>query len=225
MDEQKIVDRYVNDLVGSVLISREFGISKFKIMNILRKHNVEIRKIRRPDLSSEEMARLYNEGLNTWEIAEVIGTDQTTVRRRLKKFGMILKTAAEQSSEKKKEANCRWTGYKEISGQYWGPTKKAALRRNMEFSVTIEEAWRIFEKQNRKCVLSGEDLYFAETSENLSKGIQNASLDRIDPNRGYSVDNVQWISKEINKMKWNLDQDHFLRMCKYVADHAKRDRT
>ena len=221
MDEQKIVDRYVNDLVGSVLISREFGISKFKIMNILRKHNVEIRKIRRPDLSSEEMARLYNEGLNTWEIAEVIGTDQTTVRRRLKKFGMILKTAAEQSSEKKKEANCRWTGYKEISGQYWGPTKKAALRRNMEFSVTIEEAWRIFEKQNRKCVLSGEDLYFAETSENLSKGIQNASLDRIDSSKGYIEGNLQWVHPDINLMKSDMDQNSFIDFCIKISNHQE----
>ena len=49
-----------------------------------------------------------------------------------------------------------------------------------------------------------------------------ASLDRIDSTRGYTVDNIQWIHKDLNRMKWNLPNDYFINICTLVANHNKK---
>src|SRR3990167_933333 len=56
--------------------------------------------------------------------------------------------------------NSAWTGYQEISGEFWTRINKQAKERNLEFSVTIEQAWNQFLKQNRKCALSRLELLF-----------------------------------------------------------------
>ncbi len=48
-----------------------------------------------------------------------------------------------------------------------------------------------------------------------------ASLDRIDSSRGYTLDNIQWVHKDLNKMKTNYPNDYFIKMCKYVANNNK----
>ena len=45
-----------------------------------------------------------------------------------------------------------------------------------------------------------------------------ASLDRIDSSRGYIKDNIQWVHKDINRMKWDFPQDKFVKLCFYVAN-------
>ena len=44
------------------------------------------------------------------------------------------------------------------------------------------------------------------------------SLDRIDNNKGYIEENVQWVHKDINMMKRIYSQDYFIYMCKLVAE-------
>ena len=43
------------------------------------------------------------------------------------------------------------------------------------------------------------------------------SLDRIDSLKGYAIDNVQWVHKDINKMKNIHSQPAFINICKLVA--------
>jgi hypothetical protein len=107
-----------------------------------------------------------------------------------------------------------WRGYKEISGHLWGSTKTNAKKRNLDFTITIEEMWDLFIKQGKICALSGLPLKF-DTSTNSKDG--NASIDRIDSNKGYIIDNVQWVDKRINEMKWNLGEEEFIEFCHLVA--------
>ncbi len=48
-----------------------------------------------------------------------------------------------------------------------------------------------------------------------------ASLDRIDSTKGYTLDNIQWIHKDLNKMKMNFANDYFIKTCKLVAENNK----
>jgi len=36
--------------------------------------------------------------------------------------------------------------------------------------------------------------------------------------KGYTVDNIQWVHRDINLMKQALDLDYFIEMCKKVAE-------
>ena len=111
--------------------------------------------------------------------------------------------------------NYNWTGYNNISGTYWGALVSGAKRRNIEFNISLEYAWNIYEKQNKKCKLSNLPIEF----ETKNKKIEhfNASLDRIDSSKGYIEGNVQWIVKEINYMKNKLNENKFIYLCKKIA--------
>ena len=45
----------------------------------------------------------------------------------------------------------------------------------------------------------------------------NAYLDRRDNTRGYEADNVQWVHRDINRMKSDFAEDYFRRLCAAVA--------
>ena len=99
----------------------------------------------------------------------------------------------------------------------WGSIVRSASgkgkRANIGISISIEEAWNLFLSQNRKCALSGIEIYCSPT--NRAKG--TASLDRIDSSIGYHSENVQWVHKDINRMKNIFSQEYFIAMCKHVA--------
>ncbi len=115
-----------------------------------------------------------------------------------------------------------WKGYGQISSKYWSSIKQHAKSRNLEFSITIEYSWNLFLKQDKKCSLSGQyitlcDSYF-KSSQNHN--LHTASLDRINSIKGYLPDNIQWIHKDIQKMKWAYDQEYFISICKKISNHT-----
>jgi hypothetical protein len=110
-----------------------------------------------------------------------------------------------------------WKGYGEISKKYFTNTKRGAISRSLEFSITIEDMWDIFLKQKRKCALTGENIYFR----NRVSGEQTASIDRINSNEGYSIENIQWVHKDVNLMKQNLSEDKLFEICKQIVEYKK----
>jgi len=108
-----------------------------------------------------------------------------------------------------------WTGHGEISGGYWKTVQHNADLRNILFEVKIEDAWNLFLKQNRMCAISGDELIFTRNYVK-KKGLQTASLDRIDSSLHYTLLNVQWVHKTINIMKNSLQDDEFFKWCSKV---------
>jgi hypothetical protein len=110
-------------------------------------------------------------------------------------------------------------GCEEISGKYFGSLKRNATYKNRHFKflVSIEDLWKLFIKQNRKCALTGLDIHFAEDSRSRDR---TASLDRIDSKKDYIISNVQWVHKDVNLMKKDYDQSRFLEICRKVAFHT-----
>lgn len=107
----------------------------------------------------------------------------------------------------------KWKGYGEISGEFWDRAKRSAKVRKIDFQITIEDAWQLFLKQNRKCALSKKDIGFHRNIiENTT-----ASIDRIDSSIGYVLDNIQWVHKTINNLKMDLNQIEFIEWCRLVA--------
>ena len=108
----------------------------------------------------------------------------------------------------------KWEGCGDISGEHLGRIKRHARIANREFNLSVTFLWDLFIKQNKKCALSGLDIEF---SRKLKDGTTTASLDRIDSSKGYIQNNVQWVHKDINRIKQNLDQEKFIELCKMVA--------
>jgi len=116
----------------------------------------------------------------------------------------------------------QWRGCGDISGDFWDSIKRGAngksRRKPVEFSITIEYVWELFLKQDKKCALSGQEI---RINYNTLHG-HTASLDRIDSSLGYTIDNVQWVHKDVNMMKRTYDQEYFIDICKLIASHNTR---
>jgi len=109
-------------------------------------------------------------------------------------------------------------GFGLISGTYWSLIQNGAYKRNIEFSITIEDAWNKF---NGVCALTGLKIEFEPNSVH-KKGKDNrrkrtASLDRINSDKGYTLDNIQWVHKDVNIMKNKYNQEYFKKICKLVC--------
>jgi len=115
-----------------------------------------------------------------------------------------------------------WKGFGAISKSYWNSIKRAAINRNQEFLVSIEEAWQKFLDQKGTCVFTGEPICFVSDYSRI-KSKQTASLDRIDSSKGYLIDNIQWVNKDINKIKTDFAQERFLELCFKIYNHAFYD--
>jgi hypothetical protein len=111
----------------------------------------------------------------------------------------------------------QFTGVGEITANWWlnhvGRSVTLHARKPLEISITIQDAWDLFLKQNRQCALSGLELSFPKGPK--SKG--TASLDRIDSSKGYVPGNVQWVHKRINIMKNVMTQNEFIGFCHAVT--------
>lgn len=105
-----------------------------------------------------------------------------------------------------KSAN--WKSPNDISMRYWNAVKDSALRRGFDFNITIEYAFECFDGQ---CALTGMDIELSQT----------ASIDRIDSSLGYVEGNIQWLHKDINRLKSNWPQDQFIELCRKVVNHAR----
>lgn len=112
-----------------------------------------------------------------------------------------------------------WKGYEEIHGSHWCTIKNSAEKRNIEFNITIEEAWDLYINQNGKCAISGIDIRFGRTHDVDTK---NASLDRIDSSKPYTKENCQWVDININYMKNNLEEIEFIKLCGLVWEYSKK---
>lgn len=154
----------------------------------------------------------YNNNIKYWKCRCVCGNEKLVVPCSVGSGNS--KSCGCYNIEKIKARS--WKGHGEISGHYWWVLQNSAKTRNIEFLVTIEFLWDLFLKQNRKCALSGKDIYF-DTRTKYKKSNQTASLDRINNNRGYFEDNVQWVHKYINNMKLDHSQEDFIKLCEEVA--------
>lgn len=108
-----------------------------------------------------------------------------------------------------------WKGYGEISSTIFKRIERDAGLKKIEFNLTIEYLWELFLIQNRKCSLTGVILHFPSTDKQLHKG--TASLDKINPQKGYIQGNVQWVHKSINHIKSDIPNEYFILICNLVS--------
>lgn len=198
LDGSKLKHTPKYDLVG-----RQFG--KLKVIKFL-----SIRKCRGGRLS------FFLCRCDDGNMIDVAGTD--LVAGKVKSCGCLIHEAI-------KSKHSRWTGYKGLSGSSWNRIERNSKnnrrekRRNLNFTITKEYVWNLFEAQHGKCALTGMDIILDVGSKTKN---QTASLDRIDSSKGYVSGNVQWVHKDVNSMKMDFSERYFLELCRKVVEHKNR---
>ena len=90
--------------------------------------------------------------------------------------------------------------------------EKNALGRGFCWRLSADTVPDLWKDQEGKCALSGLPMV---------KYPRTWSIDRIDSNKGYELDNVQLVDKRMNMMKGTLEQDEFISLCAAVAETHK----
>lgn len=110
-------------------------------------------------------------------------------------------------------------GVEDISQAYWRKLEKSALQRDLYFSITKQQAWNLFVKQNKKCALSGVEITLYPNWDKYR--LQTGSLDRKDSSKGYSIDNIQWVHKRVNFLKRDYSEEELIYWCTKIAKKNK----
>lgn len=113
----------------------------------------------------------------------------------------------------------RYYSTDEIPIQQWRQIVTNARKRKIKIDITAKQAYELFLKQNKQCALSGQSIRFALYAGDVYNA--NASLDRIDPKKPYEIGNIQWVHKDINRMKNIFEQSYFVKICKLIVEHNK----
>jgi len=90
--------------------------------------------------------------------------------------------------------------------------KKSATTRGYCCEITPEAVSDLYDQQKGVCALSGLKIGWSDTGWN-----HTASIDRIDNNVGYTVDNIQLVDKRINMMRGTLSVSDFVDLCNSVT--------
>lgn len=107
----------------------------------------------------------------------------------------------------------------EISGSYWSKVVTSARKRGLSITITQQEIWELFLKQNRRCALTGLIITLPIREKDRKNSSYTASLDRKDSSLGYHIDNVQWVDKRVNILKFQFPEDEFIELCCLIAKH------
>jgi hypothetical protein len=92
---------------------------------------------------------------------------------------------------------------------------KAAKRAACDVSLSYLQA--LWSRQDGKCALTG-----LEMTIKLGQRVvpTNASIDRINPQAGYTAGNVQLVCRVANTMKLDSSMAEFVRLCRLVVEKA-----
>jgi hypothetical protein len=107
-----------------------------------------------------------------------------------------------------------YTGLGFVSGRAISGWKRSAERRGWSWKITHKDLRRQYREQGGLCALSGIEMVV-----DVVGSPYRPSLDRIDPNRGYFADNIQFVCSVVNIMRNKLTERRFIRICKKIVKH------
>lgn len=217
LSKEKLFEEYVTKNLSARDIATKYELHHHSILNLLHKYEIKTRSCSRLNkknkhltTQSESKIKKNNKfGLlkaikwidhKGWEClcecgqSKIVSSNDLT-KKRIKSCGCLRK---------------KTEGFADIPGKFINKCKTGAINRGIKFDITAQSIWELFLKQNKTCALSGIPICF-------SKKEITASVDRIDSQKGYTIENVQIVHKTVNIMKWSLSQSDFINWCKTIA--------
>lgn len=100
---------------------------------------------------------------------------------------------------------------------------ETSKRRGKEHSLTLEEMKEVWDKQKGICPYTGFNLklFGRKSAYKAEDGHLAASLDRKDSLKGYTKDNIQFVSLMANYAKHRFSENIMTSFCKQIAFHWK----
>ncbi len=144
-----------------------------------------------------------------WKACPDCGAQQSYARRDHATQMLRLNTSCNSCGTRKRGA--RHTGiHCGVSVSYFENKRKDAQARGYAFDITIDDIADLLEEQMYLCALTGVPI-------SLDNFSPSGSIDRIDNKVGYTKDNIQITTKEINMLRGSFSLEEFKRLCLLVS--------
>lgn len=114
------------------------------------------------------------------------------------------------NKEKREETRRKWKGT--LKGHLTtklSHLKKQKRSRVLDFEITVDDLLALWESQNGCCAISKYPMRYPESS------LFSVSVDRIDPSRGYTKDNIQLVCQGINFAKNKYSNEEMIEFWEY----------
>lgn len=145
------------------------------------------------------------------------GNMQSYLRKNYAEASLRLKKLCKSCANKETDNSHRgW--HRGVRISWYNMFKAGAETRGLLWSLTLDDIADLMELQDFKCALTGWDIEFPECGPPQKAP---ASIDRIDNALGYTKENSQLLTRQVNMMKQHYSQEDFIAVCKAVADKEK----
>jgi len=209
---------YLKNNYGKIsrsIIADKLSRSIFAIMSAAAKHNLSHFESKYK-IDKDTLIKLYiEESISVIDIAKQFTLTEDNIYTLLNHFDIKTNNKDKVIELTSGANNCNWKGHGSVPGKALSRVAHGAIRRGIKFDLSIEDLSDKFEKQNGKCFYTGLKLSFDNNAEN------KASVDRIDSSKGYTKENIQWVSKDVNFMKQALSHERFVSLCKLVSSNKE----
>lgn len=127
----------------------------------------------------------------------------------------------EVNAEKKRKYYEKLATDVDRSMKYFHSTaRKGARARNIEFTITQQDVIDLWYKQNGRCALSGVPMTLTHGTA-YNHNPTKVSIDRIDNDVGYTKENIQLITWQINCSKGTFDVEQLFEMCQHIVNYQQ----
>ena len=128
----------------------------------------------------------------------------------------------EVNAEKKRKYHEKLATDVDRSLKYFHSTsRKGAVRREIEFTITQQDVIDLWYKQKGRCAVSGVPMTLTHGTTSKHNPTK-VSIDRIDNNVGYIKENIQLITWQVNCSKGTFDVEQLFEMCKNVVSYQRK---
>lgn len=119
------------------------------------------------------------------------------------------------SPRKRKDTDPDVYSYEGITREYFSNVKQNAKKRGINFNIKPEDIWNCYISQDKRCALTGSQVSFSIKNDKFG----TASIDRINSDKGYTIDNIQIVNKISNRLKMDMTESELFQLCKMVLDY------
>lgn len=98
--------------------------------------------------------------------------------------------------------------------------RNRAKKKNLYFDLTLDGLMGLWTQQKGKRALTGFDMTYRYV---CNKYKYSVSLDRINPEKGYTLDNLQLVCHAANMMKGTFSEDELLKFCNAIIKNKNYD--
>lgn len=216
---QLVINKYTIELKSILEIAKETKSEPRRLSKILKDNKVKIRAGNRinttKDFTNHRFGKLF-----VIEVKQSNGGKHGRIAVCKCDCGEIVELGLGRLTSKSR-ISCGCQLYKEKNFKlkgYYQNIISSAKKRNIELLVSEDELFDLLVKQNFQCKFTGQKIALPQKYDERG----TASVDRIDSNKPYTLDNVQWLHKDVNLMKMDFDESEFVNWCDLISKNYNK---